>query len=99
MFSFLGKFAGAGVKLVPYIGLAINTIEIVSGLITGLKGEDKKKAVLEAVTKALPVVEGALEKDVVNDPKVVEALKSYIDAYVSLQNAIKATQESKGSQL
>lgn len=92
----IGKFLSLGLKLVPYIGVAINAIELAASTIKELKGPAKKQAVLDAVTKGLPIVENLIDKDVVNDPKVVEATGNYIDAYVALQNAIKATREAKG---
>jgi hypothetical protein len=90
-FKNLGKFVGLGTKFVPYVNYAINAIEIVSDLIKGFKGQAKEDAVIAAVTRGLPILEGALEKDVVNDAAVIEATRQYIRAYVALQNAIRAT--------
>jgi len=93
----IGKFLSLGLKLVPYIGVAINTIEMVASTIKELRGPAKKQAVLDAVTKGLPIVENLIDRDVVNDSKVVEAVGDFIDAYVSLQNAIAAVKASKGT--
>jgi hypothetical protein len=93
----IGKFFSIGLKLVPYIGVAINTIEAVAATIKELKGPAKKEAVLNAITKGIPIAENFLDKDVLNDPKVVEAVGDYIDAYVALQNAIAASKQVKGT--
>ena len=82
----------AGAFLPGIVIASINTIEEAAG---EMKGGDKKAAVLKMAAAAVQAVEGASDKDVVNDAKVAEATSQFIDAYVALQNAIAAARQAK----
>lgn len=89
----IGKWVSLGVRFVPFVIQAILNAQKVKDA----KGPAKKQAVKDAVEAGVPGLESALEKDVLNDAKVMEATSSYIDAYVALQNAIAASKASKGT--
>lgn len=87
------KWISFGLRLVPYIGSAISAVES----IREAKGNEKLKAVKSAVQMGVEATESALDKDLLNDDKVQEALSGYISAYVGLQNAIAASKSLKAT--
>ncbi len=78
-----GKVA-ASIFLPAIVTQSIEAIEEAAG---GLKGPQKKDAVIAMATAAVKGIEGAIDKDVVNDPKVIEATSKFIDSYVAARNA------------
>lgn len=90
----LGAAKAVGSIFLPGIVMtSINAIEEnVGDLMTGA---DKKTAVLGIAANTVSTIEGALEKDVVNDAAVVSATGNFIDAYVALMNAIAAAKAAK----
>lgn len=81
----IGKFLAVGIKIAGFIPVAINAVEAIKGK----SGAEKRQAVLDAITSGVPAVEALVGKDLLEDPKVVEAAGNYIDAYVALQKAIR----------
>lgn len=78
-----GKVA-ASIFLPAIVVQSIDAIEEAAG---ELKGPDKKAAVLKMATAAVQGIEGAADKDVVNDAKVLEAASLVIDTTVAAKNA------------
>ena len=64
------------------IGFAIAAVN----RIKSAHGPEKEAAVIATVKEGLPVMEGALGKDVVNDAAFEELLASYIRSRVALAN-------------
>lgn len=73
------QVAGA---LVPQIGV----IESIAKAVPGLKGSAKEDAAL-SLAKDVLVAAGNAEQ-LVNDPEVEAAMRSFIQAYVALQNVV-----------
>lgn len=89
---------GKVAQLVPQVLNAIDTAET---FISGAKnGKVKKEAVLDYAGSLLKQAEVIAEKDFAKDEKVQEALGNLIDAYVNLQNAVRAAKSvpNKGDQ-
>lgn len=55
-------------------------------------GKTKKEKVIEAIPAAIPIVEQAAAKDLINDPAVAELLSVYIDAQHAADKAKAALQ-------
>ena len=72
----------ASVDAPQLIGFAIAAVN----KIHAAKGADKEAAVIATVKDSLPLVEGAVGKDVVNDAAFEELLASYIRSRVALAN-------------
>lgn len=89
----LGVGKAAAAMFLP--GIVITSINTIEEAAAEMKGSDKKAAVLKMSAAAVEGIEGALEKDVVNDPAVKEATANFVDVYVSLVNAIAAAKQAK----
>lgn len=87
------QWLAIGLKFIPWVGAIISAGE----QIKNAKGPEKKQRVLDAVQLGISATEFALERDVLNDPAVVEALSNYMDAYVRVQNAIALTKQMKAA--
>jgi hypothetical protein len=85
------KWAVVGLKFIPYVGAFVNAAE----KIKVAKGSEKKQRVLDAVALGIEATEFAADRDILNDPKVVEATAKYIDAVVALQNAIALSKQAR----
>ena len=86
-----------GFKLVPILMFAVEAVE---RLVTG-KGRTKQDAAMELVRRAVQSLELVVERDVIDDAGVQAAARQFVDAYVSLQNAVqtaKATSPAPPSQ-
>lgn len=87
-----------------WVDIGLRVVSVIGTLIQGVErvrkasGPEKKAAVLEAIAAGVPALEFALDKDFLNDPKVLEAASAYVDAYVALQNAIAASKQAKAAQ-
>lgn len=79
------KWIGIGEKIVPLVITAVNAVE---KLADSAKGKDKQDAAVDLVSSMLAVVEGGVNKDLLNDAAVQEAVRKVIDAVVALQNVI-----------
>ena len=74
-------------KLVPLIIGAVQSIEQVA---RGTKGKAKQDAAVGLVRTLLPAIEDFVGKDLLNDPKVEQAIRGVMDAIVALQNVVIA---------
>lgn len=73
-------------KIIPLVIAAVGLVEKLAG---AAKGKEKQDAALAAVADLIPAIEGAIGRDVVNDPLVQAALRQCIDAVVAVQNAVR----------
>lgn len=80
------KWLNIGIRFIPFINTIVTAIEQVKGA----QGAAKLSAAQEAIRVGLEATEFAVEKDLLNDDKVMEAATGYINAYVAVQNAIAA---------
>ena len=87
------KWLDIGIRFIPYVGGIMQAAEAIKDA----KGAEKAEAVKRAVTVGLEATEFALDKDLLLNDKVQEAIDRYRDAYVNLQNAIAATKASRVS--
>lgn len=83
---------GVGGLFIPGLQVAVNTVE---ASLPELKGPQKKAAAVAIATTVVETIEGAAGKDILNDPMVMAATASAVDAIVSLQNAIAAAEHAK----
>lgn len=81
----IGKWIGIGTKVVPLVIGAVNAVE---KLLSAAKGKEKQDAAVSMVAAMLAVVEGGIDKDLLNDAAVQDAVRKVIDAVVALQNVI-----------
>lgn len=81
----MGFVVGA-LRLVPLIFAAVSAVEKLAG---ARKGKDKQDAAVALVGDLLPIVEGAIGRDVVDDAQVQDAMRTTIDAIVALLNATR----------
>jgi len=79
-----------GLRLLPLIITAIQQVE---RLVTAATGKDKQEAAVNLVRDVLPLIEGAMDADLIDDEKVNKAVRKVIDAVVALQNAIDSIKE------
>lgn len=80
-----GKVFGGALKLLPLIIQAVGSVE---RLAKGSKGADKEDAAVDIVGGLLPLIEGAVSKDVVDDAAVQEAIRGVMRATVALMNVV-----------
>lgn len=74
-----------GTRIVPYIVMAIQAVEQLAG---AKKGKEKQDAAMTVLAAGLGAVEAGLNKDLLDDAEVQQAVRAAIDAYVHLQNVI-----------
>lgn len=79
----MGSLLTAGLRLIPLIVTAITSVE---HLIGAKKGKEKQDAAVGLVAQFIPILESTISKDVVDDAKVQDAMRSVIDAAVKLMN-------------
>ena len=79
------KWITLGMKLFPYIVMAVQSVEKLAG---AKKGKAKQDAAIEVLGTGLAALEVGLEKDLVDNAEVNAAARAAIDAYVQLQNVI-----------
>jgi hypothetical protein len=79
-------------KLMPLIGAAINLVEDITSRTKGRDGKiesrDKQESAMRAITTVAPLL-GGVDLDTMFDPKVLEALRKLIDAFVEFMNAAR----------
>jgi len=68
----------------------VNLIEQLAKSIPGLSGAAKENAAVDLAKASLESVEGIVGKKLLDDPAIEAASRSFIQAYVALQNAIVA---------
>ena len=77
-------------RLIPLVVVAVQSIE---RFCTDRKGKDKQDAAIDMVRTLIPVLEGYVGRDVLDDQHVERLLRAAIDAIVALQNAIDAARK------
>tara|TARA_R110000824_G_scaffold244032_1_gene432754 strand:+ start:619 stop:900 length:282 start_codon:yes stop_codon:yes gene_type:complete len=80
------KWVEVGLKLLPYIVSAVNSIE---RFFSSGKGKDKEDAAVATVQGILETVEAGLGKDILDNDEVQGAVRNVMKSIVSLQNIIK----------
>ena len=80
-----------------WVGLAKRAATIVPQIIGMIRsveanrddigGPQKKEIVMEWSRKSIPIAEGAVGKDLVDDALVLDAMSKLVDAYVAFENA------------
>lgn len=81
MFPWLQK----GVQILPLVIGAVHAVEMLS---VTLRGKDKQDAAINTLMVMLAATEGLVGRDLMDDQRFRAALRSLIDAYVSIQNLI-----------
>lgn len=82
------KTAGLGWKIATVALPAAGQIEAGIDIARGLKGKDKQEAVVKIVASTVKAAEKFTDQDLVDDPLVQQATRSFVDAYVNLENVI-----------
>ena len=80
------KWIQIGLKLLPYIVSAVQSIE---RFFTTGKGKAKEDAAVATVHGILEMVEAGAGKDLLDNDKVQEAVRNVMKAVVSLENIIQ----------
>lgn len=73
-------------KLIPLIFTAITAVERIA---TAKKGKEKQDEAIAMIGDLVPLVEGSIGRDVVNEAEVQTAIRKVIDAVVALQNVVR----------
>ena len=73
-------------KLIPLIITAVSAIERVA---SAKKGKEKQDEAIAMVGDLVPLIEGSIGRDVVNEKDVQDAIRKVIDAVVALQNVVR----------
>lgn len=76
----------AGLKLFPLIVTAVKAVEKLGD---AKKGKEKQDAAVDMVGDLIPLIEGAIDRDVVNEADVQRVLRKAIDVIVELQNVVR----------
>ena len=77
-----------GLKLLPFIVEAVNWVE----KFVTRKGKEKQDAAIAMCVSMLGIAEAALERDILSDSEVEDAVRKTIDAVVALQNILAKKQ-------
>lgn len=86
----------SGIRLVPHVIAAVHAVE---SLATAKSGKEKQDAAVEAVQAALEITEASMGRDVVDNPKVEQAVRQLIDAYIAVQNAVASVRDVRARQV
>jgi len=81
------RLAEIGLNIAGALVPAANTVERIAKSIAALRGKSKEDAALELAKEALGVA-----TDLLDDPLVEAAARSFLQGYVSLQTAVAAAQ-------
>ena len=73
-------------KLFPLIITAVTAVE---RSVTAKKGKEKQDEAIALIGDVVPLIEGSLGRDVVNEAEVQSAIRKVIDAVVALQNVVR----------
>lgn len=93
----MSNWVKVGLQLVPLVIQGINQAEQRFG---GGKGREKAEHAIELAGAGLRFAEVVSGRDLVKDEAVQPALRTFIDAYVELQNAVrKAKALAPGAEL
>lgn len=80
------------VKMIPLIITAVTAVE---KLVTDKKGKEKQDAAVDMVRTLLPLIEGTIGKDLLDDVQVQTAVRSAIDAIVALEKTVESVKKAK----
>jgi|TARA_R110000824_G_scaffold132891_1_gene295444 hypothetical protein len=75
-----------GLKLLPYVVSAVNSIE---RFFKAGKGQAKEDAAVATVSSILETVEAGAGKELLDNEKIQDAVRNVMKAIVSLQNIIQ----------
>ena len=78
-------------KVVNLILAATHVVE----KIKGASGPQRADAVIESTPAILSAVEDVIDRDVLNDARVVSAERNLLSAYVAFQNAVRDVKAAK----
>jgi glutamate racemase len=78
-------------KLIPLILTAITAVEKV----VDKKGKAKEDAAIDLVGQLVPLIEASVDRDVVDDAAVQQAMRDTISATVSLMNIVRDVQAAR----
>lgn len=73
-------------KLFPLILTAVSSIERIA---SAKKGKEKQDEAIAMVGDLVPLIEGSIGREVVNEKDVQDAIRKVIDAVVALQNVLR----------
>lgn len=73
-------------KLFPVIIAAVTAVE---RMVTAKKGKEKQDEAIAMIGDLVPLIEGSIGRDVVNEAEVQSAIRKVIDAVVALQNVVR----------
>lgn len=80
--------AKVGLNVAGAVLPQVNIIEAVAKSIPGLSGKAKEDAAVELTKQAVEAAESVAGKELLSDPAVEAAVRSFIEAYVALQNVV-----------
>ena len=84
------------IQLVTTIApLIVGAVHAIERVVRGAKGKEKQDAAVDFLMTVLAGVETGLSRDLLNDAKVQEAIRSAIDAIVNIENVIAAVKVVK----
>lgn len=75
-------------QVFKWVSLIMTAVGAVERLGTGLKGKQKQDAAVNLTGEMLPLIEGMVGRDVVDDEKVQDVVRETIDVVVKLQNTV-----------
>jgi len=79
------KWVTGAFKLIPLVLTAVEAVE----RFAGKKGKEKQDAAVDLVGRLVPLIEDQIDKEVVDEAEVQDALRKVIDAVVALMNVIR----------
>lgn len=82
---------GGLLKLIPVI---VTAVKLVEGMLSK-KGKEKQDAAVLLVGEIIPLIEGSIEKELLNEQTVQSALRDTIDAIVKLMNVITKIKQAR----
>jgi len=79
------KWLAIGLKLFPYIVMAVEAVE---KFVKSVKGQPKEDAAVAMIHAILMTVETGADRDLLNDEDVNRATRAVMQSVVTLQNVI-----------
>lgn len=83
-----GTVAKTGLQVVGAVIPQVGVIEQLAKAVPQLTGQAKEDAVVSVATESLETAEGFAGKELLSDPQFQTAVRSFIQAYVGLQNVV-----------
>lgn len=84
----------SALKLFPLIITAVSAIERIA---SAKKGTEKQDEAIAMVGDLVPLIEGGIGRDVVDEADVQIAIRKVIDAVVALQNVVRDVMARRAS--